>query len=55
MDKRKIIGEQITILSNLSRGIAQNEYAEVANDGLYSLLPEIGKAIAKLIEAAECR
>ena len=49
MDKRKIIEEQITILSNLSRGIAQNEYATLANDGLYSLLPEIGETIAELV------
>ncbi len=53
MDKRKIIEEQITILSNLSRGIAQNEYATLANDGLYSLLPEIGETIAELVKLAE--
>lgn len=51
MDKRKIIDEQLEILSNLSRRIARNEYEQVENDALYSLLPEIGKAIAALIAA----
>ena len=50
MDKHKIIEEQIVILHNLSRSIAQNECTTMANDGLYSLLPEIAETIAILID-----
>lgn len=54
MNTRQIVNEQIEILANLSREIADGRLT-VSADGrdYYSLLPEIGSAIARLCELAE--
>lgn len=52
MDTRKIIEEQVKILSELSRRIASGELTGNDSD-YYTLLPGIGAAIAALCEAAE--
>lgn len=52
MDTHKIIEEQISILSELSREIAEGRGEHWCNNP-YPLLPEIGKAIAALCQCLE--
>ena len=52
MDTRKIIEEQISILSELSREIAEGRGEYLCNNP-YELMPEIGKAIAALCQCLE--
>ncbi len=49
MATRKIIEEQINILSELSRVIAEGRGEHLCNNP-YPLLPEIGQAIAALCQ-----
>lgn len=51
MDTRKIIEEQVELLSSLSYEIAEGRGEHWCNDP-YPLLPEIGKAIAALLAVA---
>lgn len=51
MDTRKIIEEQVGLLSKLSREIAEGRGEYWCNNP-YALLPEIGQAIAALLAVA---
>ena len=52
MDTRKIIEEQVALLSKLSNEIAEGRGEYLCNNP-YDLLPEIGKAIAALCQCLE--
>jgi len=53
MDTRKIIEEQVKILSELSRRIASGELGSEYGQDYFTLLPGIGSAIAALCASAK--